>query len=1342
MLLIFGCIFYFTGFANQVAFGEQEDGNQNTVTPLTFTTNTTKPAKPTNLTALASEANLSVTLTWTKASNHSSIPVTGYKLLVRKDNGNLKTFTIPGSNADTTSYTVTNPFDNSNSYFELGYLYKFKIVAVNDNGDTESDEVEEVLNAVPTFGEGANRSRIDNFEFTKDVDIDYVDDEIELQDATTGRLIEASGGNLKNAAGNRNPDSANTRAYRIVCYNAQGQVDDDAKPAGVRFGGRTMIGKPTEVQAETNCALIVSDSHDLDHMGPDDEDKLEFTITVLGDRAPTFGTQTIDDQEYIKDVAIETLALPEASLGNGQLSYSLTDSTQLPAGLSWNSSSRQISGRPSAVFNKKEYTYTVSDQDSFTGPSDEASLKFHITVVDDFTPTFGNETIDNEIYQQTETIATKTLPEASSGNPPLAYSLGATPALPTGLEFNASTRQITGTITGDTQAEEVYTYTVTDKNGDTASINFKITVTEVNQVPSFGSQTVPEQSYIVNSAIETLVLPTATGGNGALTYSLSSTASTSQNVTGLPSGLRFIDGTTNAPKIIGTPSAALVKTEFTLTVTDNDLYTGSTDEDTLKFHITVAADAQPTFGSGSDRKTIDDEVYEQQQNISAKTLPEASSGNPPLTYSLGASPALPAGLTFNATTRQITGTITGDPHRVQSYTYQVTDKDGDTDSIQFNITVTEINTVPRFTETVPNQTYVKGQSIDKLVLPKATLGNLPLSYSISPNPPVTGLTFTVDPNEISITGRPTAEPGTTSVTYTVTDNAFAGNASDTAVLTFTITVVEDAAPEFSVTSFEVELPHSRNIRQQLPKATGGNGALEYSLGSALPAGLSLNPLTGLITGKMAATVPLGSTNYTYSVKDADKNEAVGDTDELVLTITVTEPPPVDEELIETSMQQTLSETAGIISGITMSSIRIRVQNYSASQVSSSTSLNARDDRRWLSHVGREPVRMDADEFMRSGEFLSLVNAYSGSGVGDRSYLFWSDAAHNRFKDDSSALKYDGEVSGISFGVDTPLGEGVVGGVSLSRFTGKTDYTQSDGNTGRQKIRATSVSPYFGLRTADSTMWTFVGVGSGNFRLEQDNLSETSDLSLNAVGVGGSTQVWSNAKTTVHLAGDFTLTELSVDASSGFIPEQDSSVNRTRLVLEASQRRQTSRGGVVEPSVEFGVANDSGDGSTGSRIEVGAGMNYRSASQRVTLSLSSYGLLKRNNSSEWGVQGGIHMQPGEGGNGMSFNLKPSYGAAVRGVDRIWEIGSTDDVAGEESYRPRLDAGLSYGFRIVGDRGLLTPYSEVSLEGDDRTYRVGTRFRIGSNFELNLVGESVELVNDEPESSIHFQGGIRF
>ena len=68
--------------------------------------------------------------------------------------------------------------------------------------------------------------------------------------------------------------------------------------------------------------------------------------------------------------------------------------------------------------------------------------------------------------------------------------------------------------------------------------------------------------------------------------------------------------------------------------------------------------------------------------IDALTLPEASGGNAPLSYSL--SPNVP-GLTFNATTRQLSGT----PSTAGTYamTYTVTDEDGDTDSLSFTITV-------------------------------------------------------------------------------------------------------------------------------------------------------------------------------------------------------------------------------------------------------------------------------------------------------------------------------------------------------------------------------------------------------------------------------------------------------------------------------------------------------------------------------------------------------------------------------------------------------------------------------------------------------------------------------
>jgi hypothetical protein len=66
------------------------------------------------------------------------------------------------------------------------------------------------------------------------------------------------------------------------------------------------------------------------------------------------------------------------------------------------------------------------------------------------------------------------------------------------------------------------------------------------------------------------------------------------------------------------------------------------------------------------------------------SLPAATGGNPPLTY--GLSPALPAGLTFDAAARTIAGT----PTTVESattYVYSATDDDDDTASIQFQASV-------------------------------------------------------------------------------------------------------------------------------------------------------------------------------------------------------------------------------------------------------------------------------------------------------------------------------------------------------------------------------------------------------------------------------------------------------------------------------------------------------------------------------------------------------------------------------------------------------------------------------------------------------------------------------
>ena len=70
-------------------------------------------------------------------------------------------------------------------------------------------------------------------------------------------------------------------------------------------------------------------------------------------------------------------------------------------------------------------------------------------------------------------INTITLPEASDGNEDITYSIF--PPLPGGLILNVATRELSG-IPVEVLNQTRFTYTVTDANGDSDSINFNISI--------------------------------------------------------------------------------------------------------------------------------------------------------------------------------------------------------------------------------------------------------------------------------------------------------------------------------------------------------------------------------------------------------------------------------------------------------------------------------------------------------------------------------------------------------------------------------------------------------------------------------------------------------------------------------------------------------------------------------------------------------------------------------------------------------------------------------------------------------------------------------------------------
>ena len=119
--------------------------------------------------------------------------------------------------------------------------------------------------------------------------------------------------------------------------------------------------------------------------------KIETVVDFVCYDDPEFQTTTVGNQHYGKDVAIDTLTLPVVHTKGiyRKISYTLTPG--LPAGLSFDPATHQITGKPTTILTQTEYTYTVTDgsttpsenhlQRSIAGQGTVSkSLKFKIDV--------------------------------------------------------------------------------------------------------------------------------------------------------------------------------------------------------------------------------------------------------------------------------------------------------------------------------------------------------------------------------------------------------------------------------------------------------------------------------------------------------------------------------------------------------------------------------------------------------------------------------------------------------------------------------------------------------------------------------------------------------------------------------------------------------------------------------------------------------------------------------------------------------------------------------------------------------------------------------------------------
>ncbi len=526
----------------------------------------------------------------------------------------------------------------------------------------------------------------------------------------------------------------------------------------------------------------------------------------------------------------------------------------------------------------------------------------------------------------------------------------------------------------------------------------------------------------------------------------------------------------------------------------------------------------------------------------------------------------------------------------------------------------------------------------------------------------------------------------------------------------------------------------------LPEATGGTGELTYTLtgpGDALPAGLTFDAASRTLSGMPTAAA---TTILTYTVTDDNGATATAD-----FTVTVALPRFADLN------RTILPEVARAIAGHTVGAIARRVTQARAdggTDSAGSFNLGGQTTVAGVAGALASHGQAMADgtlslkDLLGGGDFVLPLNARAAAGApGLSSLAFWGAGDYSNLDGSGGAVDWDGDLFSAHLGADARLRDDLLVGLAVSWSRVDLDYSVP-GRSGDYELDLTSFHPYVGWSALSGKLdlWATVGYGWGDLEIANEAQQASSDVEMRTVAVGGLGRLLKVGATTLRLKGDALLTEMEVEGSDE-MAALTVDARRVRMILEGSRTHTLADGAQLEPSLEVGVRHDGGDGETGFGAELGGGVRYSNPVMGLTLEGRARTLVGRDSYGEWGVNGLIRLERGNG-RGLSFNLSPGYGKTVSGTQRLWQQGLHDKIDGERDYGARMDLRLGYGLPAFGGRGLLTPYSEVTFGDSARNYRLGMEWELGALFELNLTGERHESSDGAADHAIMLKGEVRF
>ena len=602
-------------------------------------------------------------------------------------------------------------------------------------------------------------------------------------------------------------------------HNVTYSVTTGSLPSGLHMSTSGQIsGTPTEVSTSTVTTFTVTADNAVG------QSPQTFTITIT----PAALTWSTASGALTDATAGSTYSYTIAAQSVFSLTYTVTGSV-LPPGLSLNSTTGAITGKPSAVSSLANYSFTVTASDGQV--SSPQTFSIAVTPVVPYWNTTGGALtagITGVAYSQQLSVTSPF---------PLTYAI-TSGSLPPGMSIG----QTTGLIAGTPSTSGNYSFTVTASDGTTTPVSQSFSIATATRTP------------IWNTASG---LGTISAGVSITTLSVNAQYAASYSLTSglLPSGL-----TLNASTGSITGIAAQVSTatgyNFTITAINGQ------NNVAQAFTLTVNSNP-PTFTTASNGLAS----ATAGQSYSSSVIVASPFS---LTFSVPAN-TLPAGLTLNTAT----GAITGTPAQVStssSFTFTITATDGLMPVTRsFSITVAPnppvwVTTAGTLTGGQPNVTYssVVLNATSPFTLAYTVVGSLPAGLSLNP---ATGV----------IAGTPTTA-GTTSFSVAASDGTLSVSRSFSIQIVLNLPIWTTGTG--SLGTFTAGLAIS-NI------TLNATNAASYVVTSGqLPSGLGMNSSTGVITGIPSKVASAVTSSFTVSAMNGTA------TSPQQFAITVNPSPPV------------------------------------------------------------------------------------------------------------------------------------------------------------------------------------------------------------------------------------------------------------------------------------------------------------------------------------------------------------------------------------------------------------------------------------------------------------------